>query len=93
VTGQRPQPPARQVRPVRLQFSWGVVPRTPNPPCTADPDLFFSDDPGDITAAKSACARCPSRLPCLRGAIERSETYGIWGGTDFNPEHRQGAVA
>jgi WhiB family redox-sensing transcriptional regulator len=90
VTGQRSRPSAP---PGGLQISPGVQPRTPNPLCAAEPDLFFSDDPGDIAAAKSACAECPSRLPCLRGAIERSETYGVWGGGDFNPEHRQGAVA
>jgi len=32
-------------------------------------------------------------VPCLSGAIERRESYGIWGGTDFNRDHHQEDVA
>ena len=41
----------------------------------------------------TTCNSYPVRLPCLVGAIRHRETHGIWGGTDFTPEHRQGAVA
>ena len=30
--------------------------------------------------AKSICAVCPVRLPCLEYAAEIKEPYGIWGG-------------
>lgn len=33
--------------------------------------------------ARAACASCPYAEPCLNGAIERGEQYGIWGGVDF----------
>jgi WhiB family transcriptional regulator, redox-sensing transcriptional regulator len=52
------------------------------PACTADPDLFYSDDPEDADYAKSVCRRCPLRLNCLEGAMDRREAYGIFGGKD-----------
>jgi hypothetical protein len=92
--GQVPMPQVRPLRPVRLRFSRGQVPATPGAACASrDPELWFSDSPQDIAQAKEICHRCPDRLPCLSGAIQRRETYGIWGGTDFNPDHRKGAVA
>jgi len=30
--------------------------------------------------AKKLCATCPVREECLEAALERHETYGIWGG-------------
>ena len=42
--------------------------------------LFFSDELVDIARAKAICARCPLRGPCLRGALERVEPWGVWGG-------------
>jgi WhiB family redox-sensing transcriptional regulator len=30
--------------------------------------------------AKTVCAICPVRLPCLTFALEHDETFGIWGG-------------
>ncbi len=76
--------------PPRLHFSRGPVPDTSGAACAGqDPGLWFSDSPDDIAEAVATCQRCPDRLPCLAGAIRRRETYGIWGGTDFNPGHRQ----
>ncbi len=46
-------------------------------------DLFFSEDIGDIAAAKRACAECSVLAPCLEGALERREPVGVWGGQLF----------
>jgi WhiB family redox-sensing transcriptional regulator len=45
--------------------------------------LFFSEELQDIAAAKAICARCPVIVPCLEGAIERREPWGVWGGQLF----------
>lgn len=34
----------------------------------------------EVEYAKAVCARCPVRVECLTGALERDERYGIWGG-------------
>ena len=46
-------------------------------------DLFFSEDLGDIAAAKRICAECPVLGQCLEGALERREPWGVWGGQLF----------
>jgi WhiB family transcriptional regulator, redox-sensing transcriptional regulator len=46
-------------------------------------DLFFSEDIGDIAAAKRICAECPVLAPCLEGALDRREPWGVWGGQLF----------
>jgi WhiB family redox-sensing transcriptional regulator len=45
--------------------------------------LFFSDELGDIAAAKRICAGCPVLATCLQGALERREPWGVWGGQLF----------
>lgn len=48
-------------------------------PCSRDPELFFSEEPGDTAAAKRICrAKCglARRAACLKFAGE----YGVWGG-------------
>lgn len=45
--------------------------------------LFFSDDALDIEDAKLVCAPCPLRVECLKGAAERQEPAGVWGGHLF----------
>jgi WhiB family redox-sensing transcriptional regulator len=42
--------------------------------------LFFSDNVHDIARAKAMCGLCPLRESCLRGALEREEPWGVWGG-------------
>ena len=42
--------------------------------------LFFSDDEFDIARAKAICSKCGLAEACLRGALERAEGYGVWGG-------------
>jgi WhiB family redox-sensing transcriptional regulator len=46
-------------------------------------NLFFSEEIGDIAAAKRICATCPLQEPCLEGALERREPWGVWGGQLF----------
>ncbi len=46
-------------------------------------DLFFSEDIGDIAAAKRVCSECSVLASCLEGALERREPVGVWGGQLF----------
>ena len=46
-------------------------------------DLFFSDQISDINRAKAICAGCPVAEPCLEGALDRREPWGVWGGHLF----------
>jgi WhiB family redox-sensing transcriptional regulator len=46
-------------------------------------ELFFSEELQDIARAKHICATCPARIPCLEGALERREPWGVWGGQLF----------
>ena len=46
-------------------------------------DLFFSEDIGDIADAKAICAGCALVEPCLQGALDRREPWGVWGGQLF----------
>ena len=46
--------------------------------------LFFSEEPAEIAEAKALCQTCPIRLPCLEGAVERREPWGVWGGHLFD---------
>ena len=42
--------------------------------------LFFSDDEFDIARAKAICGKCGLAPTCLGGALDRAESYGVWGG-------------
>ncbi|MGH3850327.1 MAG: WhiB family transcriptional regulator [Pseudonocardiaceae bacterium] len=46
-------------------------------------NLFFSDQIPDINRAKAICAGCPVAAQCLRGAQDRQEPWGVWGGHLF----------
>jgi WhiB family transcriptional regulator, redox-sensing transcriptional regulator len=53
-------------------------------PCHREnPQLWFSDHPGDLQLAKEYCQPCPMRLACLAGAVGRHEPHGVWGGEIF----------
>jgi len=53
-------------------------------PCRVrNPDLWFADTPSELELAKDFCAACPVRQACLRGAMARSEPWGVWGGEIF----------
>ena len=45
--------------------------------------LFFSEELQDIARAKTICSECPVIAPCLEGALERREPWGVWGGQLF----------
>jgi WhiB family redox-sensing transcriptional regulator len=52
-----------------------------------DPNLFFGPqhEPREVKAAREAraktvCATCPVRQPCLEFAISTNEPFGVWGG-------------
>lgn len=54
----------------------------------AEAALFYPSDPSERkedrlereVLAKRICAGCAVRDECLRAAIDRHESYGIWGG-------------
>lgn len=46
--------------------------------------LFFSEEQAEIAEAKAICRGCPLRAPCLEGAAERREPWGVWGGELFD---------
>ena len=52
-------------------------------PCSDETQLWFSEHPADLELAKALCATCPLRRPCLAGAIDRAEPFGVWGGEIF----------
>jgi len=45
-----------------------------------DVELFYATVEPEIERALAYCARCPVREACLRAAMERGETFGVWGG-------------
>lgn len=49
-------------------------------PCADEPDLWFSEHPTELEAAKRQCLTCPLAQKCLEGAISRREPWGVWGG-------------
>lgn len=51
-------------------------------PCqeAAAADLYFSERPAELEAAKALCGPCPLREMCLEGALRRAEPWGVWGG-------------
>jgi WhiB family redox-sensing transcriptional regulator len=46
----------------------------------ADPDLFYPPSEEAAEEAKSICAVCPVREPCLEYAVTAREKDGVWGG-------------
>ena len=52
-------------------------------PCREETALWFSEHPADLELAKALCRTCPLRVPCLAGAIDRREPFGVWGGEIF----------
>jgi WhiB family redox-sensing transcriptional regulator len=53
-------------------------------PCRIhDPELWFAESADQVEVAKAHCERCPVRQPCLSGALQRREPWGVWGGQVF----------
>lgn len=53
-----------------------------------DPDLWFADAKDRRTRARATavCYGCPVRATCLEWATATRQSYGIWGGVDFDQE-------
>ena len=66
------------------ELASGDVDETQLPCRLNDPELFFAESPEDVEFAKSLCRGCPMREPCLAGALERREPWGVWGGELFS---------
>lgn len=50
-------------------------------PCSViEDDLWFSQRPAAVEQAKELCLSCPLVQTCLQGALDRQETWGVWGG-------------
>jgi WhiB family redox-sensing transcriptional regulator len=66
----------------------------PRPACVdEDPELFFPiGNTGlallQIEEAKAVCRRCPLIESCLKGALDRGESAGVWGGTSEDDRRR-----
>ncbi len=53
-------------------------------PCTERPDIdWHADNANQRAQAALICRDCPIQLECAEGAINRRETWGVWGGFDF----------
>ena len=55
-------------------------------PCSqVDPEIFFPEDQKEMRSkmpiAKSICASCKYKEPCLEYALAHPELVGIWSGT------------
>lgn len=53
-----------------------------------DPDLWFPERGGAVSAAQRICRGCPVRVECLADALVNGERFGIWGGLS-EPERRR----
>lgn len=62
------------------------------PPCSADPELWFSTDPDLIEDAKAACWSCGHRALCreiaqeLESGVSLDYRFGVWGAS--TPQER-----
>lgn len=55
-------------------------------------ELFFSEQPSDLSRAQEICARCTVRVRCLELALLEDMEWGVWGGVIFwdgQPYHRR----
>lgn len=46
-----------------------------------DPELWFPEKGGTVTAAKRICHDCPLREACLQEALGNPYLFGVWGET------------
>lgn len=58
-----------------------------------DPEIFFPEKGGSAHAAKKICDRCEVRDQCLAEALDRGESFGIWGGLSERERRRLEAAA
>jgi WhiB family redox-sensing transcriptional regulator len=45
-----------------------------------DPSIFYPASDDDAEEARSICATCPVRQPCLEHSLAAREREGVWGG-------------
>lgn len=48
--------------------------------CRGKSDLFYSEMPEDMEVARQICQTCRVQAQCLRVALQRAESHGVWGG-------------
>ena len=53
-----------------------------------DPEIFYPVSEEDAAEAKSICASCPVREPCLEYALANRERDGVWGGATERERRR-----
>jgi WhiB family redox-sensing transcriptional regulator len=53
-----------------------------------DPDTFYPQTEEEAEEAKSVCAICPVREPCLEYALSNREREGVWGGATEKERRR-----
>lgn len=53
-----------------------------------DPNEFFPSDGTGVTKARSICADCPVKEPCLEYALRNRIDHGVWGGTSERERRR-----
>lgn len=58
-----------------------AAPMPPAPCNSHNPDMWFSAERGEILTAIALCRTCPQLSPCLKGALSRKESAGVWGGS------------
>ncbi len=55
------------------------------PPCSHDPEAWFSYDPADAETAVAGCHRCRVAGPCGDYADAARERHGTWAAIDRDP--------
>lgn len=58
-------------------------------PCQRDPDLWFSEDPADIEAAKFGCGECKLSVYTACQARGWSHEYGVFGGVSADDRRQE----
>jgi WhiB family redox-sensing transcriptional regulator len=62
-------------------------------PCTANPELWFSQSAKDKARAIRACGACPLLQSCQEYALTTQPPYGVWGGLTVRERRPSGAPA
>ena len=53
-----------------------------------DPEIFYPASEEEADVAKSICAQCHVRQPCLEYALANRERDGVWGGATEKERRR-----
>ncbi len=52
------------------------------------PSIFFPSDGVGVEVARSICADCPVKAPCLEYALKNKIDHGVWGGASERERRR-----